>query len=747
MAITGTFTADFSSFQAAVEQANVTLNGFQSNSRVVETQLTKMSNALAGNKMIADATVMAEAVAKIGGVSRLTGDELTKLGAQAAAASEKMRALGLQVPENLQQIADAAKKADGATTTWSSSLSTLQGYLGALGIQATISGLISFAQGLFNDADALTRLSDQTAVGTETLQRFRVAGDDAGVTLEAMANGMNKLQRNLGEGKNSTVGALGDLHLQLSALRTLSPEQQFYAVADAIKKIKDPAEQVAAAVQLFGKSGAELLPVIKRGFEDVKDASAGMSKETVTALDDAGDAVGRFWRATKGVFGEALADVLTGTTSAWRQLKSEIQELPAIVGNDAVAHLWDDILPPSLPADLDEIIAKSDAWAKETKAIQEAMVELNAVGQGWYGTLQTIDGATVEAIKYYLDAGVAQDKLATAYGLTAAQVKAVASAMKDEQDAAKQEAKIVEQTTKLWDEYFDQRVQHGGTATDQQMAQIDRWYEDTVAKLTAMGAYNEQTATAAYAVWHEKLAGVLVDWDDVNKHSKQSLQEIADKAKATADYVLVNASSFTADYVRLKQQEAVEAERAAYHWRDTFAAAAESVTVTAKKTSQDVIAEWDKVEAAARKAREAITSSVTYDLSTPEGMAQFQRANPGAVVNASPEYFKTHTLQDAVQAGLVDLYAGLKSMFGVLGVVPLAGRAAGGPVTSGTPYWVGERGPELFVPPSSGLIEPSGAGAVYNLTFNVVDTESEIARRVSDQILRTMRMSTQMGSA
>ena len=38
------------------------------------------------------------------------------------------------------------------------------------------------------------------------------------------------------------------------------------------------------------------------------------------------------------------------------------------------------------------------------------------------------------------------------------------------------------------------------------------------------------------------------------------------------------------------------------------------------------------------------------------------------------------------------------------------GKAHGGPVSAGTPYIVGERGPELFVPSSSGSIVPNGAG-------------------------------------
>jgi TP901 family phage tail tape measure protein len=46
-------------------------------------------------------------------------------------------------------------------------------------------------------------------------------------------------------------------------------------------------------------------------------------------------------------------------------------------------------------------------------------------------------------------------------------------------------------------------------------------------------------------------------------------------------------------------------------------------------------------------------------------------------------------------------------------------RAAGGPVTAGSPYLVGERGPELFVPRSSGTIVPNGGMGSTSVVVNV----------------------------
>jgi hypothetical protein len=72
------------------------------------------------------------------------------------------------------------------------------------------------------------------------------------------------------------------------------------------------------------------------------------------------------------------------------------------------------------------------------------------------------------------------------------------------------------------------------------------------------------------------------------------------------------------------------------------------------------------------------------------------------------------------------------------------GRAMGGPVSAGTAYVVGERGPELFVPRSSGSIVASGGGGgtVINLTVNgAIDSES-----TARQIIQVLNQSTYRGT-
>ena len=73
----------------------------------------------------------------------------------------------------------------------------------------------------------------------------------------------------------------------------------------------------------------------------------------------------------------------------------------------------------------------------------------------------------------------------------------------------------------------------------------------------------------------------------------------------------------------------------------------------------------------------------------------------------------------------------------------IRGRASGGPVSGGTPYVVGENGPELFMPRSSGKIIPNGAGGLGNITINITGNEfvgeEGIADRLGNEIMRAIK--------
>lgn len=64
----------------------------------------------------------------------------------------------------------------------------------------------------------------------------------------------------------------------------------------------------------------------------------------------------------------------------------------------------------------------------------------------------------------------------------------------------------------------------------------------------------------------------------------------------------------------------------------------------------------------------------------------------------------------------------------------ITGRASGGPVSSGTPYMVGERGPELFVPNRSGNIVPNNTINLGGITINNEADSSDFFRKLNSML-------------
>lgn len=75
-----------------------------------------------------------------------------------------------------------------------------------------------------------------------------------------------------------------------------------------------------------------------------------------------------------------------------------------------------------------------------------------------------------------------------------------------------------------------------------------------------------------------------------------------------------------------------------------------------------------------------------------------------------------------------------------VGVPDIPRLAAGGPVAGGNPYFVGEHGPELFIPGGSGTIVPHGAGGGSTTVVLQLDGR-EVTRVVVNQLNREQRTS------
>lgn len=148
--------------------------------------------------------------------------------------------------------------------------------------------LIASAKIFAEMGDGLDEMSQRTGITVESLSQLRSGVELAGSDMAGFETAIRKMQRTLTDAANGSQSAqesLAALGVDVKAIAALSPEQQFLALADAISKIEDPTARAAAAVELFGRSGTAILPLIEEGAQGVVDGMADAARrgQTVTA--------------------------------------------------------------------------------------------------------------------------------------------------------------------------------------------------------------------------------------------------------------------------------------------------------------------------------------------------------------------------------------------------------------------------------------------------------------------------------
>jgi hypothetical protein len=428
MALTAHFTANFSSFEAAVQKAEVKLRAFEDDAQRVTKSLDRMSNSLSGTRLIQDANLMAAAVDRIGGTSKLTDNELRRLGGQASEAAEKMSRLGLKVPENLQRVITEARKLDDAikapTDRLSSMLGTVSKVAGAVGIAFGTSQIIAFGKSILDDLGHLEDLHETTDISREDLQRLGVVAESVGSNMDDVALAVFNLSKRIADG-SADVAQFG---LSAQALLTAGPKEAFVQIAEGVSRIENPMlRNTAAADLLSDKVAKKLIPALgdlRQRMADVSEQEL-FTDQDVKDADAFGEALERLVRISKVTtvravrgFGDffridddtflgikGLSDELPKVAAAVKVVGDQIDPLPAIFDStsDAVK-----ALSKGLKEEVDaaEKLAKAQADAIEAQkrfidSIRDATVaaNLSVVTLNRYGatTLPNVSSAFADA--------------------------------------------------------------------------------------------------------------------------------------------------------------------------------------------------------------------------------------------------------------------------------------------------------------------------------------------------------------
>lgn len=264
---------------------------------------------------------------------------------------------------------------------------SINGLLGTLGLAVSAAGLGAMVKASLDSADSLSKLSQRVGITVESLSTLIPVADLAGVSGEKFEGGLRKLAtRMLDAATGSDEAARGfaavgvSIQNQDGTLR--ATDQVLLDLTDRFKAMPDGAQKTALAVDLFGKSGADLIPFLNQGRDGVEALT--------TELQALGVQIGGDTAAQAEVFNDSLAKVRLAITSIGNRVIEAF--LPAM--NDMANGMVESAKQGgSLRAILDGVVLVLKTLALGAATVGKGFVALGeAIGAGMAAAVEALSG-------------------------------------------------------------------------------------------------------------------------------------------------------------------------------------------------------------------------------------------------------------------------------------------------------------------------------------------------------------------
>lgn len=146
----------------------------------------------------------------------------------------------------------------------------MEAYLGVEGLKK----VKEMVDGTVEAAVSAKHLGEQLNISTDAVQELGYAADVTGASAEAMNTAMRRLALGMEHAKKTGSGPLVDalqqLHVPMSKLKGENLEQNLDVLADAFAHAGPNVNKTALAMEIFGRQGAQLLPLLNKGSGGVK---------------------------------------------------------------------------------------------------------------------------------------------------------------------------------------------------------------------------------------------------------------------------------------------------------------------------------------------------------------------------------------------------------------------------------------------------------------------------------------------
>lgn len=203
---------------------------------------------------------------------------------------------------------------------------------GAMAVGAAMvvaGGAIAMAmKGVIDEADKMSKLSQSIGVPITELSKLRYAADLAGVDIDALAKGMKRLAAGMLDSTQSATGPAAKSFAMLGVSVTdaegkLRPVSSVVSdLAARFAKLQDGPEKTALAMRIFGKSGADMIPLLNAGSDGLREMydealalGIVLDEETGRAAEDFNDNLTRLGVVKDGIVTKITAGMLPALSS------------------------------------------------------------------------------------------------------------------------------------------------------------------------------------------------------------------------------------------------------------------------------------------------------------------------------------------------------------------------------------------------------------------------------------------------
>lgn len=203
----------------------------------------------------------------------------------------------------------------------------LKGLFPLLGITGAVLGLATLAKNAFRSADAMEKLSQKTGLAVETLSVLSSTAKKVDVDPERLEKGLIKFAKARDElvgGNKDMEEAFRRLGISRKEALNLGDDEMVLRLVDRIGKLGDSYQKTAIAQQIFGRGGAELIPVFNRlakdGVEETRrrleEMGLLMTKDFAEAAEAAAQGMKKLEGQARGAATQFVAGFVPGITQA-----------------------------------------------------------------------------------------------------------------------------------------------------------------------------------------------------------------------------------------------------------------------------------------------------------------------------------------------------------------------------------------------------------------------------------------------